>query len=274
MNGNAYRIYQSETVSAIINSSLAATINGRFALEYDDGTKDTINLPNFVTGTGALPQVMPVSHVARRDGWVVDGYLSAPTAGKRGQTYARLILGRNVGVDNVIPRAIIGASYVYGTAFPRIGYFVESGPAGGEGVVRSIDLGDPAAGSDYTAQTVPVNRTWKLRGFNGTLVTDANAANRKVIMEVRDGSDVLVGGAANRPIQQASVTAEYHGFMVGQISDGTNTAITDEVDQFIGWSPTFDHIPEAFDVLIETTNIQVGDDWGDGQLLVEEWIEV
>lgn len=135
------------------------------------------------------------------------------------------------------------------------------------GLIRSIDLGDPAAGSDYADQTVPTGSVWRVMGFVGTLVTNATAANRRVTIPVTDGTDVVyVQNAHFR--HQASVTARYSGFSPG-IALITQGAVTED-ENAIDISPN--QIPGGYIIDFVTNNLQAGDNWGDGQLLVEEWI--
>ena len=70
--------------------------------------------------------------------------------------------------------AFILAGYIYGTHTPSFPGVLE-GSLDGRGFMRVISLGDPAAGSDYTDEAVPTNARWKVPGFIGTCVADANA---------------------------------------------------------------------------------------------------
>jgi hypothetical protein len=111
-------------------------------------------------------------------------------ATKRGQFYAVGIVGK---------RELGGMSISRGYAYDGwplgLGDDVESGPGGGEGNRRILSLGDPAAGAEFTSQTVPTNALWKARGFSciDGLVTDATAGNRVLEVRLSDGAAFYAG---------------------------------------------------------------------------------
>ncbi len=180
---------------------------------------------------------------------------------KRGEAYVEVFLSRfGAGVK-------LASGYVYANHDVTDGEFVDPGPGGGEGLVRSIDLGDPAAGADYADQTVPTNAVWELKGFIGTLVTSVNAANRRFTIRVTDGTVSVAGGVASaRGI--ADRTNEYQG--APGLTHGTSQQADDDTVVPIGMPGG--RFPEAFVVEFNTFEIDATDNWGDGQLLVEEWL--
>lgn len=141
------------------------------------------------------------------------------------------------------------------------------------GLIRSIDLADPAAGAEYADQTVPTNAFWKIRGFAGQLVADATAAKRHFSIEVTDGT-VIVGSAGIAIVsQEASSTRDFRGApgLVGGWGDSAGSGGTQI--QHIAVALSRIGYPQAYVLDFTTSNLVAGDNWGDGQLLVEEWIE-
>lgn len=139
------------------------------------------------------------------------------------------------------------------------------------GLTRSIDLGDPAAGADYVSQTVPTNALWKIRGFMGQFVTAAGGADRVFRVLFNDGT-VDAGGVAAKWAQDPSLTHDYLGAGPGMMeTDARATTTVTGQAQTIGFPDV--PLPGGFVIDFDTMNIGASDNWGDGQLLVEEWIE-
>lgn len=145
-------------------------------------------------------------------------------------------------------------------------------PLENPGEIRSVNLGNPSAGADYATQTVPTNALWKPVGFEGDLVADANAANRSLTIDYTDGTDV-VGGVVTGLTHTASRTHAYRGNRGGggpmvatNVSPSIDTTVAFPMGEFL--------LPEVYEVTFVTLNLLAGDNWGDGQLLVEEWVMV
>ncbi len=170
---------------------------------------------------------------------------------------------------NTPTQRILSSDYLYRFHLPILGSNVGPGPEGGPGLMRSIDLGNPAANVEYTAQTVPTNTMWRLKGFRGDLVADANAADRNFRIIIQDGANVEVSGGRASNVHQANVTVDYIGLPGGAVLNSepiTNAGYAEPISL-----PEID-IPQGYDIVFETTNRQVGDDWESGQILVEEWL--
>lgn len=198
-------------------------------------------------------------------GEVVSAQITIASGVKRAQSYVSLVIFRRG------RRLWLAQGYVYDGHAVQLGENTEPGPGGGEGLVRSIDLGDPSANADYTAQTIPTNASWRLQGFNGTLVTDANSANREFTVFVTDGTDTVAGASTGNE-HVASRTNEYFGTR-GGISPQINQANVPDGSP-VSFTVPDGIFPEAYVVTFNTTGLQAGDDWGDGQLLVEEWLVI
>lgn len=189
-------------------------------------------------------------------------------AGKRGQTYVGVYLRRK---GRIIQR--ISRGYVYDGGDVAMGQDDEPGPGGGEGFIRVIALGDPAADIDYVDQTVPTNALWRTLAFEGTLVADANAANRRFHIDVSDGTnEVLAQEATN--IQVASQTVVYIGSPGNRhgLSPSSSGVTTAQAFSYIPL-PEF-NLPEAFVLDFVTDARQATDNWGAGFLTVMEWLVI
>ena len=168
-------------------------------------------------------------------------------------------------------RMALGNGYFFDLMPATIGQFAQPGPGGGNGDIRTIDLGDPAAGADYTDQTVPTDALWLPRGFSGRLSCDGNAANRWVALRYTNGSGVVFGGTAIG----STITANEAKRPVGGIASSfapTTDATT--YDEEIAFPMPETYLSEGDIFEVNTQNIQVGDNWEQGLLQVEEWIVV
>ncbi len=196
------------------------------------------------------------------------GAVATVGAGKRGELYVMLTV--TPGRSNRDYR--LAAGYVHSGPGGSLGdgEFAESGPGGGQGNLRSIDLGDPAAGADYADITVPANALWKIRGFHGVFTTAAGGTDRSPSIRIQDGANVVVGGTRANVIQDPSEVATYLGAN-NNYGHQYDQSVTGSVYNFV--MPDF-LIPEGFDVTFITQFIDGSDNWGDGQLLVEEWLTV
>lgn len=83
-----------------------------------------------------------------------------------------------------------------------------------EGDLRIVN--GSGAGNTTVSLTVPTDKKWKLSMFSGKLVTDANAANRRVRLQITDESDVIImegnnlGAGTDGVLQTASKTRYYN----------------------------------------------------------------
>jgi hypothetical protein len=134
----------------------------------------------------------------------------------------------------------------------------------GPGVLRSITGTDPAANTEVS-ETVPTNARWRLRGFAVQLVTDANVATRRVVLQLDDGATLLWAATATDS-QVASLTRQY-GF------PNVGSYVVAQVSTIGIPGPEGLPLQGGFRVRTATVNIQVTDNYGAPQLLVEEWIE-
>ena len=142
---------------------------------------------------------------------------------------------------------------------------VHEGFTEGPGLIRLVTGTNPAAGVEVL-EAVPTNARWKLRGLYIQLTTDANAANRTVLMELDDGTTVFY--TIRGPVHTASLTRGYFGvvdpgYLEAAFDAGNAIRLPlPEITLYQGWS-----------FGTTTVALQVGDDWTAPTLIVEEWIE-
>lgn len=134
----------------------------------------------------------------------------------------------------------------------------------GRGLVIGITGTNPAANTEIS-ETVPANRFWKIHGILYTLVTDANAATREVLLEIGDGSSLL-HSLIPFATQTQGLTRVYSWVPAGTSLSGSHQT------SIAGMLPLDLLLPEGFTIVTNTANRQVGDDFSAPLLYVEQWI--
>lgn len=122
------------------------------------------------------------------------------------------------------------------------------------GLLFTNNSANPAANAEFT-MTVPNGQYWKLKAVTATLVTDSNAANRAVVLDINTAEGTFVR-IASPGIQTASLSIRHHWF-VGANSEDNSTAL-------IKNGPLMHDmiLSPASTIASVTTNRQVGDNWG------------
>lgn len=196
-------------------------------------------------------------------GFLYGLYTGVASGVKRGQLFVELQIGQKGRFYSLTK------GYVTATHGLSMGEFSGSGPGGGEGVIRSIDLGDPTGGNEFAVQSVPTNARWRVLSFQAQFVASATGANRAPSIQYRDGSNLIVANPITRDIIVASENVTVSAYIGAGGNQADWTAATG------GNFPLPDiSIPEGYDLNFVTQALDGSDNWGDGQLLVEEWIEV
>jgi hypothetical protein len=158
---------------------------------------------------------------------------------------------------------ILCAGYVVGPTAP-------SWPAGGiestqsgRGATFTYLTGDPGAGAEVS-HTVFDNRRAELRCMQFTLLTDATVANRRVLVEVVRGGNVLFRTAA-AVLQTASLTFNYNVAPWGESGDNRNGEILVNYPAGI--------LLSAGDIIRTTTpGLQAGDNYSAALVTMEDWL--
>lgn len=123
---------------------------------------------------------------------------------------------------------------------------------------RVIATTDPAANTEHS-YTVPAGQLLELWAVNFNLVTDANAATRRVVLTIDDGTTVFYK-SASQVTQAASLTYNYT-FSVGAV-DRSAVAGTDVLQNLGG--PMV--LRAGYRIKTVTASIQATDNYGVAQL--------
>lgn len=155
VNGPSVR--RGDTVQITDFSSFAATLLGHVTALLEDGTYQTIHVPEFVTGTGLGADRQESVSQFRRDGRIIDGVILNTEAGNRGQTYARLEIRRGSSIHG-----LVASGYVYGGRIVSLG--MTEGPRdGGAGFVSWLEIfsGDRAGNAAAVDQALALTNAFR-----------------------------------------------------------------------------------------------------------------
>ncbi len=210
--------------------------------------------PGFL-GTLGLPNPLG------EDGFLEDLTIRATFSGsvKRGELFVRGSI-RAGGLSQGIP-LMQGYLHTHKQA-TRLGMFEDS--TSGQGFLRVISLGDPAAGADYVAEPVPTNTRWRVRSFTGTLVADANASNRRLEITYEDPTNVYARTVG------PNITANQSPPHAGNLGMGDVTTPSVSVAALLVLPDVL--MEEADELTFSTSGLLAGDNWGEGFIGVEEWL--
>lgn len=188
-------------------------------------------------------------------------YLTARTSAsnvKDGECFVRVSLR----VEGVIV-ATLFSGYVTDSGIPAFPNGVIKSSLEGRGNIRSITGTNPAAGSEIS-ETVPTNAYWLIHSFHYIFTADANVANRQLILQITDGATVI-----HRALGHPTATAG-NQYRVSFGTMGMQTYSAGSASQ--GVLPVDILLKPGYVISTSTSSMQVGDDYGAPQLLVEEWI--
>lgn len=149
-----------------------------------------------------------------------------------------------------------------GISFP-VGSDLPQRPFGG--ALRSITGTDRAANTEIS-ETVPDNQVWRLISFNFQLVTDANAANRRVHLNIFDGDFDILNTFANVN-HAASTTRNYSCASLPAMLSGTDD------DDILMPIPSNFILRPTWKIRTQTVNLQSGDNFGAPQIYVEQFFD-
>jgi hypothetical protein len=201
--------------------------------------------------------------LALGDGWLSNLQVRA-TAGtpQRGQCYVHVELIRgNAGA--VQPLGTLLAEYV--TDVQRVawpGSLLRSSVEG-RGFMRSFAGTDPGAGVEIS-EVVPAGARWRPVSASFVLVTSAVVANRFPIVTLDDGVNTYAASSVAAAIT-ASTTARISAGAYGTANSAT------PLGNVLPLPPDV-LMPAGHRIRTATTGLDVGDNYGPPQLLVEEWI--
>ncbi|SRR5713101_438536 len=231
---------------------------------HPDGTQHELNTNITPPNDGSLNFTSVQLHY----GYLVHAAVMATSnIPNRGQTLASIQIARPP-ASAFRTRWFLGMDYVTGmnvVAWPpgRVVSGVE-----GPGLPIRVAVANPAAGADWT--TFLINSTrWRVWGAQATLVTSAAVANRIPNLRLDDGTGtgrLLVPTTLTIP---ASTTRTVN-WVPGYPSVGTDVAAS--LLSGIA-APVPFLLAQAGDIRVQTTNLQVGDQWSAITVLVEQWLE-
>ncbi len=143
---------------------------------------------------------------------------------------------------------------------------VIDGAKDGPGTLQSLAGSNPAAGVEIS-EAVPVDTFWSVRSISAALVTDSNAASRRVRATLDDGTTVYHRVSAGVD-QTLTLTVQYSWSPVGAPAVGV-VAATDATVNVPLPMPTI--LGPGYKFVTVTGAILAGDNWGAPQLVVEAW---
>ena len=123
----------------------------------------------------------------------------------------------------------------------------------------------PAVGADFTL-TVPAGKKWLFYGWRGVLVTDANVANRTVLVDIAPDGTAQI---ANAVFAQAQAATQTHIYYFIPSTSPTELYIGAYGRHWVGCGlgqPI--ELPAGATIIVTINNKQAGDDWGNGASVV------
>ena len=195
-------------------------------------------------------------------GWILSGIITPLTGSpRRGDTYVLVTIydtKENKGIQTLCQEYITPATLAM-FPFGKTGYQVE-----GTGKLTSITGTDPAAGAEISEIT-PTNARWKIRALSASFVADANVANRTIEIVIDDGTNEILR-LQDRTVITAGQTRTMQLQTFSALpADTTTTHYFVLPGDFV--------MLQGYRIRTETTNIQVGDNFGAPTMIIEEWLE-
>lgn len=254
-----------------VNNSLASLQLGGIAYYLEDGETDlkqiqVLNLTDPATDRSSVRFDFFLPHA----GYLYGLVFGAGAGPVEGESFLRVFLAKTKPPSSLGDfLAPLISNYVVGGTLPCWPGSPVIGSRQGPGLIKTISLGNPAAGAEFATVTVPSNARWRVRGFAAQLVTAAGGGSRNLRFDYSDGSNI-VGGGLSTANQGASTTVNYRGGIGLAPATAANIGTT-----LTGPVQLHDLILLAgYTIAFVTANLQAADDWGAGFLQVEEWIHI
>lgn len=169
---------------------------------------------------------------------------------RRGDVYAKVeLMIRNT------PHGTLAQGYVASLETPTWPNGISEGSLSGRVEADLQTFGDPGVGNQLSVN-VPANQYWIVKAVDMRLITDANAANRRLHLRFTDPSGSTIMESTNDVDQAASLTRRHHFGAYGHIS-----ATSDDDDIFYTIPLDFP-LETGATIRTFTTNFQAGDDLG------------
>lgn len=243
---------------SIFDLEVVLAADNNLPLDLTGATKEGIFTFRFVPA-GALARETFTFRVPGVPLWMS---LNDSSAGfERGQVYAKVSLRINTDLVHILASGYVDRSK--GLSWPASDY---EPSASGIGRHQLLNGTDPAAGAEID-HSLPDNRFLKIRAIGFTLVTDANAADRRVHAQLQFAGVSVGFEFISDTLQVASTTRRYMltATPAGNLAADDDIIIPIPPDLMIGPSWSFN---------TETENIQVGDNFGNQVFIVEQWFNI
>lgn len=212
-------------------------------------------------GSGSVTFRRPLA-----EGFLLSVAVNIPVSGfQRGQVYLKVLVQRG-GIVGENLAAVLIQGYVSSTEFLTWPGGTIGDSREGRGFLRSITGTDPAAGAEIS-ETVPANRLWYLHAITSQLVTAVGGADRRTILLLDDGTNVLAR-APSGATQTAATTFNYSGYHAATVTSAVS--ISSEIMFSL---PDRILLRAGYRIRTTTVNLAAGDNWGAPQLAVEEWLQ-
>lgn len=280
-----YRIFQGETIALAVVSSVAAVVQGRFRVEYDDGTIDRFNIDRFTSGSARAIEIFNSKTVAKGTGTIISGSLNPFTSLKRGQFYYQMLVGQNMDEVSSDPRQALGQGYLYDMSPAVLGWFEEAGSGPGyPGYLDWVQEGNDVAGNVTTTVSLGVANARRIvRQILIKYHSSGDAATRTLTLTLRDigdtsgptgfsiSQDTWVSATVTLTVNEEGIihVAE-HGFVsyndAGTITYADNSSAPNPF-------PLTVEEGETADLIIAAGSGNANDDY-DVWVQYEEWVEV
>jgi hypothetical protein len=245
-------------------SSFGSVAGAVVALEGRFVKPDGTVIPIVDRHVPASDRTLVTSFVTLGEGWLTHVQVRASTGTvATGQVYVivEVVRGR-IGAVQALATLVEG----YATSTRRLAW-----PAAalgtsldGAGALRSIAGTNPAAFTECS-DAVPAGARWRLISWFAELITDATVANRQVTLFLDDGATTLYRITASGN-QAAGLTRQYSAFVSSAAASLSGTV-------FLLPLPMGFVLGPGSRIRTVTATMQLGDNWGAPQILVEEWID-
>jgi len=134
-----------------------------------------------------------------------------------------------------------------------------------QGFIETVDGGNPTGNAEVSFE-IPAHQRWKLLAFRAPLVTDANAATRRVHFQIKDTGGTTVLDIIAGSTHVASLTRNYSFVQLG------GSPISSDDDDIVSILPINTIIPAGYTIATETSNLQATDAWGQVVLWAEKFL--
>lgn len=201
---------------------------------------------------------------------VTEGYLiglhvraSAGTV-TRGGVYVIVEVVRGRGDGGVQPLHTLVEGYVQTNGRLQWPWGYNEPSVNGQGLLRSVLGGAPAAGADIS-DTVPAGARWRLQSALFALTTDAVAGTRSPVMQIFDGTNTIA--------EYGSVTTQgpSHAWRWTFSPSGSPVVAANSVSVGVAIAPLV--LLAGWSIKTSTVALDVGDQYAAARYLVEEWLE-